>query len=118
MDHRISGNMNIGNTSSRIDQRAQIDYASSRGGVSSDLSIARLSQEEKAAIQELEQTIKTVQGTERSFEFEVHEQTHAVMIKVYDKQSGELIKEVPREKLLDMVASFMEINGLIIDKKA
>lgn len=40
------------------------------------------------------------------------------MIKVFDKQTGDLIREVPREKLLDVAANFMEMNGLIIDKKA
>lgn len=118
MDNRISGNINVGSSPTRVDQRTPIDYGALRGGGIPDLSIARLSSEEKEAIDKLEQTIKDVQGSQRTFEFSVHEQTQAVMIKVYDKQSGELIREVPREKLLDVVASFMEINGLIIDKKA
>lgn len=68
-------------------------------------------------IQQLEKAIRAVQGPEKSFEISMHQQTHTIMIKVFDKQSGDLIREIPQEKLLDMVANMMELNGLIVDKK-
>ncbi|MBP1308046.1 flagellar protein FlaG [Paenibacillus sp. 1182] len=81
-------------------------------------SVERLSGEEEKALQQLEKSIRAVQGPEKKFEISIHKETHAIMIKVFDKQTGDLIREVPREKLLDVAASLMEINGLIIDKKA
>ncbi len=81
-------------------------------------SVDKLSGEEEKALQQLEKAIRAVQGPEKKFEISIHKETHAIMIKVFDKQTGDLIREVPREKLLDVAANFMEMNGLIIDKKA
>jgi flagellar protein FlaG len=39
------------------------------------------------------------------------------MVKIVDKQSKEVIKEIPPEKILDMVAQMCENAGLFIDEK-
>jgi flagellar protein FlaG len=39
------------------------------------------------------------------------------MVKVLNKDTGELIREVPPEKTLDLVASMMEIAGILVDEK-
>lgn len=68
-------------------------------------------------IKQLEKAIRAIQGPEKTFEISVHEQTHAIMVKVFNKQTGDLIREIPPEKLLDVAASIMELNGLIVDEK-
>ncbi|MMZ70863.1 flagellar protein FlaG [compost metagenome] len=70
------------------------------------------------AIKQLEKAIRAVQGPEKSFEISIHQKTHAIMVKVFDKQTGDLIREIPQEKLLDVAANMMELNGLIVDEKA
>jgi flagellar protein FlaG len=40
------------------------------------------------------------------------------MVKVIDNETNEIIKEIPSEKMLDMVAKIEEMIGLIIDEKA
>jgi flagellar protein FlaG len=47
----------------------------------------------------------------------VHKETKAIMVKVLNKDTGELIREIPPEKTLDIVANMMEIAGIIIDEK-
>lgn len=49
--------------------------------------------------------------------FGIHEQTNRVMIKLVDKETKELIKEIPPEKTLDMIAKCMEIAGVLVDEK-
>ena len=39
------------------------------------------------------------------------------MVKIIDTNTQEVIKEVPPEKILDMVASMMERAGLIVDRR-
>ena len=39
------------------------------------------------------------------------------MIKVINKQTQEVIREIPPEKILDIVANLWKIAGLIIDEK-
>ncbi|MNP87072.1 flagellar protein FlaG [compost metagenome] len=47
----------------------------------------------------------------------VHEKTHQILVKVLNKETGELIREIPPEKTLDLVAKMMEIAGILIDEK-
>jgi len=50
-------------------------------------------------------------------EFGVHEQTKHITVKVYDKETDELIREIPPEKILDMVAKMWELAGILVDDK-
>lgn len=50
-------------------------------------------------------------------EFEIHADTKRVMVKIYDRNSDELISEVPPEKFLDLLAGLWEQAGLILDEK-
>lgn len=72
---------------------------------------------DEEAIQELQKAINAIQGPQKTFEISVHEKTHAIMIKVLNKDTGELIREVPPEKILDLAAHMMEITGIIVDEK-
>ncbi|NEU25588.1 flagellar protein FlaG [Paenibacillus polymyxa] len=69
-------------------------------------------------IQQLQKAIEAIQGPQKMFEISVHEKTHTIMIKVLNKETGDLIREVPPEKILDVAARMMEITGIIVDKKA
>lgn len=51
-------------------------------------------------------------------QFRIHEKTNEVMVKIVDDVSGEVLKEIPPEKMLDLVAKLWEIAGIIVDKKA
>lgn len=53
----------------------------------------------------------------RSLRFKIHERTNEVMVKVVDSETGEVIREIPPEKLLDMFANMLELAGLIIDER-
>ena len=49
--------------------------------------------------------------------FGIHEDTNRVMIKIVDKSTKEVIKELPPEKTLDMIAKVWEIAGLLVDER-
>ena len=51
-------------------------------------------------------------------QFSVHEKTHRVMVKLVDVSTKEVLKEIPSEDFLDMVAKIQEYIGMLIDKKA
>lgn len=46
-----------------------------------------------------------------------HEGTNRVMIKIVDKNTKEVIREVPPEKTLDMIVKLWEIAGIMVDEK-
>lgn len=56
--------------------------------------------------------------TDTRFEFSIHEGTEAVMVKVIDTETDEIIREIPPEKILDMVAKMWELAGILVDKRA
>lgn len=48
--------------------------------------------------------------------FGIHEGTNRVTIKIVDKESKEVIKELPPEKTLDMIARVWEMAGIMVDE--
>lgn len=49
--------------------------------------------------------------------FGIHEATNRVTIKIVDKESKEVVKEIPPEKTLEMIAKVWEFAGLLVDEK-
>ena len=49
--------------------------------------------------------------------FGIHEKTNRLTIKIVDKETKELIKELPPEKTLDMIAKAWELAGLLVDER-
>ena len=49
--------------------------------------------------------------------FGIHEATNRVTIKIIDRDSRKVIKEIPPEKTLDMIAKVWELAGLMVDEK-
>jgi len=49
--------------------------------------------------------------------FGIHEETNRVTIKIIDKETREVIKELPPEKTLDMIAKVWEMAGILVDER-
>lgn len=49
--------------------------------------------------------------------FGIHEATQRVTIKIIDKDSKKVIKELPPEKTLDMIAKVWEMAGILVDER-
>jgi flagellar protein FlaG len=71
---------------------------------------------EEQIIKAIERANKAMQGKTTSFEFSVHDKTKQIMVKVIDEETGEVIREIPPEKVLDMVARLWEMAGIIVDE--
>lgn len=59
--------------------------------------------------------VMTIAG--RSLEFSVHEATNDIMVKVINTETKEVIREIPPEKILNIVAGLMELAGLLVDER-
>jgi len=66
----------------------------------------------KKAVEDLN---KKMQNSEALYG--IHEGTNRVTIKIVDKKTKEVIKELPPEKTLDMIAKVWEMAGLMVDEK-
>lgn len=49
--------------------------------------------------------------------FGIHDATNRVTIKIVDKDTKKVIKELPPEKTLDMIAKVWELAGILVDEK-
>lgn len=49
--------------------------------------------------------------------FGIHEGTNRVTIKIVDRDTKEVIKELPPEKTLDMIAKVWEMAGILVDER-
>ncbi|MCM1112036.1 MAG: flagellar protein FlaG [Muribaculum sp.] len=49
--------------------------------------------------------------------FGIHEATNRVTIKIVDKDTKEVLKELPPEKTLDMLAKAWELAGILVDER-
>ncbi len=83
----------------------------------SDFDKMELPISDKVVIEAIERANKAISGGNRRFEFSVHEKTKSIMIKVLDSDTNEVIREIPPEKILDMVAKIWEMAGLIVDER-
>lgn len=75
-----------------------------------DLNISTLD----AAVEQVNKLL-TIHNTH--LEFSVHEKTKNIMVKVINEETGEMVREVPPERILNMVAMIWEQIGLLVDEK-
>ncbi len=74
------------------------------------------SQNEQEKIKKaVEQMSKSMSHSEAVYGF--HDKTNRVTIKIVDKDTKEVIKELPPEKTLDMIAKVWEMAGILVDEK-
>lgn len=65
-----------------------------------------------------EEINKFMERLNTDIHFTLHEKTEQLMLQVVDRKNGEVIKEIPSEEMLDMIAKISEYVGVLLDKKA
>ena len=94
-----------------------VENAQSKGNMS-----GMMENEENAKQPSTEQIKKAVEQLNKKMGqseavFGFHEETNRVTIKIVDKDTKEVIKELPPEKTLDMIAKVWEMAGILVDEK-
>lgn len=79
-------------------------------------------EEQRSSQSETEQIKKAIEKMQKNMPnseavFGFHEGTNRVTIKLVDKKTKEVIKELPPEKTLDMIAKVWEMAGILVDEK-
>lgn len=60
---------------------------------------------------------RELKSMETNLRFSIHKKTKQIMVKIIDTNTNEVVREIPSEKVLDMVAAMMERAGLFMDKR-
>ena len=66
----------------------------------------------------VEQANKLMELFNRDLRFETNQETGIVQISIVDKNDGKVIKQIPPDHVLNMVARIMDIIGGLMDVKA
>ena len=85
------------------------DTAAGQGSQSDDNSNEQI----KKAVEQLN---KKMLNQNSEAVFGIHEATNRVTIKIVDKDTKKVIKELPAEKTLDMLARIWEMAGILVDE--
>lgn len=108
--------------SKKVDQTTKVvENTQSKGQENTTADNAQ--QEEQEHITPAEQVRRVVENLNKfklansEAVFGIHDGTHRVTIKIVDKKTTEVIKELPPEKTLDMIAKVWEIAGILVDEK-
>lgn len=60
---------------------------------------------------------EVMQGSMTHFEFKIHEKSGEVIVKLIDNETEEVVREIPSEKIVEIMANLRELVGLCVDKK-
>lgn len=66
-------------------------------------------------LDELEHDINTFHNV--GLEFSMHEASGRTMIKVVEKDTGDLIRQIPPEEVLELIARMGDVLGILFDKR-
>lgn len=72
---------------------------------------------DKVVIEAIEKANKAISLANRRFEYSIHQKTKQIMIKVIDTDTNEIVREIPPEKILDLVANIWENMGIIVNER-
>lgn len=71
----------------------------------------------KSIMKAIEAMNKDLEPSGKKLAYSIHERTNQMLIKVIDRETNEVIKEIPDEKLMDMMADLCEASGILIDER-
>ncbi len=77
------------------------------------------SREQQASGEQIRKAVEKLNKSMANSEavFGIHEDTQRVTIKIVDRTTKEVIKELPPEKTLDMIARVWEMAGILVDER-
>lgn len=98
---------------------AKIKEVGGKDSQGSDSGSQSFNEQQKANNEQIKKAVEQLNKNMSHSEavFGIHEKTNRVTIKIVDKDTKEVIKELPPEKTLDMIAKAWELAGILVDEK-
>ena len=112
----VAASRQVPNTSKLKNQESQTSrFEVVSIGTQSNIKAVQKPVDATKAIEKLE---KFVRSQKTDVNFSIDERSQSTVIKVFQSETGELIKQFPVEEILSMIARFHKNIGVILDKKA
>lgn len=96
----------------------EVEFSSGQASVVEEMHFENQKSSEELIKRSLEEANKSLSKVDRYIEREIHDKTKAVMYKIRDRKTGEVIAEFPPKKIQDMIAKMWEFAGMFVDERA
>ncbi|HHX88068.1 MAG TPA: flagellar protein FlaG [Firmicutes bacterium] len=77
--------------------------------------------EDYSYLERLQKEVDRLNDTARIYNiglrFSIHQETERLVVQVYDRRDNEVIREIPPEKVLNLVAQIQQMIGLLLDEQ-
>jgi len=93
-------------------QALNVTETSANGDADQQLTPEQQNQRIRSAVEDINRNANNSEVV-----FGIHDGTNRVTIKFVDRETKKVIKELPPEKTLDMIAKVWEMAGLLVDEK-
>ncbi len=103
-----------------LEDIAVVDNASQKGNSDNSENPESCQDNPQATKEQIKKAVEKINGGRMENSeavFGIHEETNRVTIKIVDRKTKEVIKELPPEKTLDMIAKVWELAGLFVNEK-
>lgn len=77
----------------------------------------QLSLSDESFVNVIEKANRAIEGSQKKFEYKRNEHTGDIIVKVLDADTNEVIREIPPEKIVEMIDKLQELLGIIVDEK-
>ena len=105
---------NLINSKNTSKLKLNLEHKSLKEGTTSKKSQGKIANDE---IRQVVEEFQESRFINKSFNFNIHEETNRIWVEIVDRLNNEVIKEIPSEKVLDLVAGSKDIIGLLMDEK-
>jgi len=61
---------------------------------------------------------KLAKAFNKAIKFQIHDETEKLVVEIVDRETGNVIKQIPPEEMLRIAESVQEFLGLVVDEKA
>ena len=89
---------------------------SGNNAYSNEQALAKKEKKEASSMGDIKEINKLINNNTIA-EFSYNEPTKRIAIKIKDKDTDEVIKEIPSEKALEMLAKAWELAGILVDER-
>ncbi|WP_096437027.1 flagellar protein FlaG [Alteribacter populi] len=119
MDVKPAGTISVNDLFSKVRDDSRTHEKNSQGWTteSDRADTEKKAWSEKGLTEKLDSLNKLSELQMTSVQFEKHEALDRMFVKVVDRDTKEVVKEIPPEEFLDMISSMLEFAGIIIDEK-
>ncbi len=101
-----------------IDKLRPIDKKAADPKESTELQESQVPKNAPEKIKEVVSRLQTtLQNIEPKIELSVDKELNQVIVRIFDKESGELIRQIPSEEVLELDRFFADQSGLFVEEE-